>query len=155
VLLLAAPLGLIALRTERSLGPLDRLRNLQLMRSVREMPSERLVELLALRTLFVAVFVALGGVALAAFGIRPPLGDLIVGFSAIALISALPIAVAGLGTGQLAFVYLFRASADAEALLAASLALSAGIILLRIALAATYAREFTREALAGTQEVQS
>ena len=56
--------------------------------------------------------------------------------------------------GWIAFRNLFRASADAEALLAASLALSAGIILLRIALAATYAREFTREALAGTQEAQ-
>ena len=154
-LLAAGPIGLVALRTERSLGPLDRLRDLRLLRSVRAMPSARLAELLALRVLFVSVFVALGGVALAAFGIRPPLGDMIVGFSAVALISALPIAVAGLGTGQLAFVYLFRSSGDAETLLAASLALSAGMILVRVALAATFAREFAREALAGAQEAQS
>jgi hypothetical protein len=154
-LLAAGPLGLVALRTERSLGPLDRLRDLRLLRSVRAMPSARLAELLALRMLFVSVFVALGGVALAAFGVRPPLGDLIVGISAVALVSTLPIAVAGLGTGQLAFVYLFRSSGDAETLLAASLALSAGMILVRVALAATFAREFAREALAGAQEAQS
>jgi hypothetical protein len=153
-LLAAGPIGLVALRTERSLGPLDRLRDLRLLRSLREMPSARLAELLALRVLFVSVFVALGGVALAAFGIRPPLGDLIVGFSAVALIAALPIAVAGLGTGQLAFVYLFRNSGDAETLLAASLALSAGMILVRVVLAATFAREFAREALAEAQEAQ-
>ncbi len=154
-LLAAGALGLVALRTERSLGPLDRLRELRLLRSVREMPSTRLAELLALRTLFVAVFIGLGGAALAAFGVRPPPADLVVGFTLIALISALPIAVAGLGTGQLAFVYLFRSSGDAHTLVAASLALSAGIILLRVLLAATFAREYAREALAGAQEAQS
>jgi hypothetical protein len=154
MLLAAAPIGLIALRTERSLGPLDRLRELRLLRTLREMSSARLVELLALRTLFVAVFIGLGGAALAAFDVWPPLGDLIVGFTLLSLVSLLPIAVAGLGTGQVAFVYLFRNSADAETLLAASLALSAGTILLRILLAATFAREFTRQALAETQEVE-
>ena len=154
-LLVAAPIGLIALRSERSLGPFDWLRDLRLLRSVREMPSARLLELLALRVLFVVIFIGLGGAALAAFGVRPALGDLIVGFSAIALVSALPIAVAGLGTGQLAFVYLFRNSADSATLLAASLALSAGIIVLRVGLAATFAREFTREALAEAQSAHS
>jgi len=154
VLLAAAPIGLIALRTERSLGPLDRLRELRLLRTLREMSSARLVELLALRTLFVAVFIGLGGAALAAFDVWPPLADLIVGFTLLSLVSLLPIAVAGLGTGQVAFVYLFRNSADAETLLAASLALSAGTILLRVMLAATFAREFAREALAEAQEAQ-
>ena len=147
-LLVAAPLGLLVLRSDVHLGPLDRLRDLRLLRSVRELPNARLLELLALRAAFVAVFIALGGAALAAFDVWPPVTDLIVGFSAIALVSALPIAVAGLGTGQLAFVYLFRHSADAETLLAASLALSAGLILLRIAIGASFAREFAREALA-------
>jgi uncharacterized membrane protein YbhN (UPF0104 family) len=152
-LLAAAPVGLAVLRMERSLGPLDWLRELRVMRSVREMPGPRLVELLALRTLFVTVFIGLGGATLAAFGVYPPLGDIVVGFSVIALISALPIAVAGLGTGQLAFVYLFRTSADAATLVAASLALSVGIIVLRVALAGLFAREYAREALAETQDV--
>ena len=101
-----------------------------------------------LRRIAGAVFIALGGAALAAFDVRPPVHDVIVGFSAIALVSALPIAVAGLGTGQLAFVYLFRHSAGPETLLAASLALSAGLIVLRIAIGASFAREFARVALA-------
>jgi uncharacterized membrane protein YbhN (UPF0104 family) len=147
-LLTAAPIALFALRTERSLGPLDRLRDLRLLRTLREMSSARLVELLALRMLFVVVFIGLGGAALAAFDVRPSLADLIVGFTLLSLVSLLPIAVAGLGTGQVAFVYLFRNYADAETLLAASLALSAGTILLRVLLAATFAREFSREALA-------
>ena len=147
-LLTAAPIALFALRTERSLGPLDRLRDLRLLRTLREMPYARLVELLALRMLFVVVFIGLGGAALAAFDVRPSLADLIVGFTLLSLVSLLPIAVAGLGTGQVAFVYLFRNYADAETLLAASLALSAGTILLRVMLAATFAREFAREALA-------
>jgi len=147
-LLTAAPITLFALRTERSLGPLDRLRDLRLLRTLREMSSARLVELLALRMLFVVVFIGLGGAALAAFDVRPSLADLTVGFTLLSLVSLLPIAVAGLGTGQVAFVYLFRNYADAETLLAASLALSAGTILLRVMLAATFAREFAREALA-------
>lgn len=151
-ILAAAPVGLVALRSERSLGPLDRLRSLALMRSAREMPAARLVELIFARLAFVAVFVGLGGAALAAFGVRPPVGELVFGFAAIALVSTLPIAVAGLGTGQLAFVHVFRGSGDAETLLAASVALSAGIILLRVALGAGFAREFAREALAATSE---
>jgi hypothetical protein len=152
-LLAAAPVGIAVLRMERSLGPLDWLRELRVMRSVREMSGAQLVELLALRTVFVVVFIGLGGATLAAFGVYPPLGDVVVGFSVIALVSALPIAVAGLGTGQLAFVYFFRTSADAATLVAASLALSAGIIVLRVALAGLFAREYAREALAEPQDL--
>lgn len=152
--LVSAPLGLFALRSDRRLGPLDRLRDLRLLRSARDIPNLRLADLLVLRVGFVVLFIALGTLALAAFGVHPPLGDLIVGFTGIALVAALPIAVAGLGTGQLAFVYAFRSAGDAETLLACSLALSAGIILLRVALAATFAREFTREALSETRGTQ-
>lgn len=155
VLLVAVPMALVALRTERSLGPFDRLRELRLLRSARDIPGMRLLELLGLRVLFVALFIGVGTAALSAFGIYPPAGDLIIGFAMIALVAALPIAVAGLGTGQLAFVYAFRNAADAETLLACSVALSAGIISFRIALAATFAREFAREALADTRESAS
>lgn len=154
-LLVAVPMALVALRTERSLGPFDRLRELRLLRSARDIPGMRLLELLGLRVLFVALFIGVGTAALSAFGIHPPAGDLIIGFAMIALVAALPIAVAGLGTGQLAFIYAFRSAGDAETLLACSVALSAGIILFRVALAATFAREFAREALADTRESAS
>jgi hypothetical protein len=54
--------------------------------------------------------------------------------------------VAGLGTGQVAFIEVFQRYAAEETLLACSLALSAGLIVLRAATGLLFAREFTREA---------
>jgi hypothetical protein len=150
--LLGAPLGLWLLRTERRLGPIDYLRSLGVMRVARETPLPTLLELLALRVLFVAVFVGLGGAALAAFGVHPPLGALVVGLAQVALVAALPIAVAGLGTSQAAFLYVFRAQAPADELLACSVTLSAGMILVRVALGALFAREFSRPSRAPSEE---
>jgi hypothetical protein len=141
--IVGAPLGLFLLRTERPLGRLERVRNLRLLRAARELPTARLLELFALRALFVVVFIALGGAALVSFGIRPPLGTLVAGFPQVALVAALPIAVAGLGTSQAAFLYVFRSLAPADELLACSVALSAGMIAVRFALGALFAREFS------------
>jgi Lysylphosphatidylglycerol synthase TM region len=146
--LVAAPLGLLALRTEASLGPLEPLRRLRALRAAREIPTARLVQLLALRLLFVVTFVALGGAALAAFGIHPRLSALIVGFAQVALVAALPIAVAGLGTSQAAFLYVFRSLAPADELLACSVALSAGMIAVRVALGLAFVREFSHAPVA-------
>ncbi len=144
IVLVGAPLGLLALRTETSLGPLEPLRRLRVLRAARELRLAHLAQLLALRLLFVATFVALGAAALAAFGIHPRLGALVVGFAQIALVAAIPIAVAGLGTSQAAFLFVFRSLAPAAELLACSVALSAGIIAVRIALGVACVREFSR-----------
>ena len=72
---------------------------------------------------------------------------LIVGF-----VAGLPIAVAGLGTSQAAFVFLFRDYASQEALLAQSLVLSTGMLALRAGMGVAFAREFTREALRAARE---
>ena len=143
VALIGAPLGLWLLRTPRSLGPLEALRSLAVLRNARELPTPQLLELLALRLLFVAVFVALGGAALASFGLHPHVGTVVVGFAQVALVAALPIAVAGLGTSQAAFLYVFRSLAPADELLACSVALSAGMIAVRIGLGALFAREYS------------
>jgi hypothetical protein len=105
--------------------------------------------------LFVVTFLALGGAALAAFGIHPPLGTLVVGFTQVALVAALPIAVAGLGTSQAAFLFVFRAWAPAEELLAASLALSAGIIAVRVVLGVACVGEFSRRPVADALDVEA
>jgi ABC-type sulfate transport system permease component len=68
------------------------------------------------------------------------------------LIAALPIAAAGLGTGQLAFVALFERWSDPETLLAASLTLSLAMIVTRAGMGLLFAREFTREALTASRE---
>lgn len=147
--------GLALLRAPVRMGPLERLRSLAFLAPARTAPPRLLAELAALRTLFVAAFVALVGAALLAFDVRVPLGDLIVGVAAVALVAALPIAFSGLGTGQVAFVFVFRPFADPETLLACSLALSAGILVLRAAIGLAFAGELAREALHAAREVEA
>jgi hypothetical protein len=144
--------GFSFLRAKMSMGPLDRIRDLEIFRVTRETPADRLVVLALLRLGFVASFVALCGAALAAFDVWVPLGDLVVGVAAVTLVASLPIAVAGLGTGQVAFVFMFRDWGSPEILLASNLALTAGLILMRSSIGLIFAREFTREALASARE---
>ncbi len=145
--------GFVFLRTSVSLGPLDRIRDLELFRAARETPLERLAILACLRLAFVVSFILVCGAALAAFGVHVPAGDLAVGVAAVSLVASLPIAVAGLGTGQVAFVYMFRHWASPEVLLASNLALTAALILMRSGMGLLFAREFTREALEGAREI--
>jgi hypothetical protein len=153
--LIGAPLALFLLRTPADLGPLEALRGLGMLRAARDLPTPQLLQLLGLRVLFVAIFIGLGGAALASFGIRPPLGTLVVGLAQVALVAALPIAVAGLGTSQAAFLYVFRSLAPADELLACSVALSAGMIAVRIGLGALFAREFALPALAAGGDAEA
>ena len=69
----------------------------------------------------------------------------------LALVGALPIAVAGIGPGQIAALEVFRGIAPPETLLALSLVLSVGLIALRAGMGLLFAREFTREALEQTR----
>ena len=147
--------GLALLRTPADLGPLERLRSLALFRAPRTTPLRPMIELLAIRVVFVACFITLAGAALLGFGVEVPLGPLIVGVIGVAVVGALPIALAGLGTGQAAFVYLFRDYADPATLLACSLALSAGLLALRGAIGVFFARELTREAMDAAREVEA
>jgi hypothetical protein len=138
--------GFALLRAPASLGPLERVRALSIFEGLRRAPIARLGELLTLRVLFAVCFVAGCASAFAAFDIAPPLARLICGIMIAALLGALPIAIAGLGTSQAAFVYLFADVAPAERVLAMSLVLSFGIIATRAALGLCFARELTREA---------
>jgi hypothetical protein len=139
--------GVALVRSPRPLGPLERVRGLSIFEGLRRVPLGRLAEVFTLRALFSACFVAGCASAFAAFDIAPPPARLIGGIMIVALVAALPIAVAGLGTSQAAFVYLFADDAPAERLLAMSLVLSFGIISLRAAMGVCFARELTREAL--------
>ena len=150
--MIAIASGFGFLRAGISMGPLDRIRDLELFRAARETPLDRLAILALLRLGFVVSFILLCGAALAAFDIWIPLGDLVVGTAAVSLVASLPIAVAGLGTGQVAFVYMFRHWGSPEVLLASNLALTAGLILMRASIGLIFAREFTREALAAVRE---
>jgi hypothetical protein len=139
--------GLLLLRTPASLGPLDRLRSLVVFEALRVTPMPRLCELLAIRVAFSACFIGLAGAVFAAFGVEIAPARLVVGMMVLAVVGSLPIAIAGLGTGQLAAVYVFEGVAPPETLIALSLVLSAGMIALRVAMGLVVAREYTREAL--------
>jgi uncharacterized membrane protein YbhN (UPF0104 family) len=143
--------GLVVLRTDRSLGPLDRLRQLTIFESLRTIPMRRLGELLLLRVAFSACFVSICATAFFAFGMRVPLVELVAGVLLVALVAALPIAVSGLGTSQWAFALLFSEYGDRETLIAMSLVLSAGMLLLRALMGVVFAREYTREAFRETR----
>jgi hypothetical protein len=144
--------GFAFLRAPISLGPLERLRNLALFAAARGLPLRALLELGLLRLAFVSAFAAVTGAALAAFGVAVPLPEVVVGAFFVALVAALPVAVAGLGTGQLAFVELFQGFAAAETLLACHLTLSLLLIAVRGGAGLLLAGEFSREALAGASK---
>ena len=110
--------GLAVLRAPFSLGPLERIRNLDVFRAIRSAPLRVLLELAVLRIGFVVLFIAMGIGSLWAFEIEVPLANAFLGMAVIALVGALPIAVAGLGTVQFAAVELFDGWADAGALVA-------------------------------------
>jgi uncharacterized membrane protein YbhN (UPF0104 family) len=144
--------GLALLRMPGSLGPLDRLRGLAAFDALRSVPLADLGRLLALRIIFCCCFVGICAMGFVAFDVWPPLPELVSGVLLVAVVGAIPIAVAGLGTTQAAFVYLFDDYGSRESLLAMSLLLSAGLIALRAAMGVVFAREFTQEALRETRE---
>jgi len=147
--------GMTILRVPGHLGPMERIRSLTVFEALRTTPLSRLAKLMMLRICFTSSFIALGGAAFASFAIPIPLRDLVVGMIIVGVVSALPIAVAGLGTGQIAVVQAFGRFADRETLLALSLVLTAGLLGLRAGMGLVVAREFTREALEETRAAES
>jgi len=147
--------GLTLLRIPGSLGPLDRIRSLAIFEGLRTVPLRRLGELLALRVCFTSSFVALFACSFFAFEVRPPFAEMVVGVLVVGVVAGVPIAVAGLGTSQAAFLFIFSDYAPQELLLAQSLVLSAGMLALRGLMGLVFAREFTREALRETRGSES
>ncbi len=143
--------GLALLRAPFDLGPLERLRGLPFFTALRAVPMPRLGELILYRIVFSATFITVSAAAFLSFDLMPDLPTLVVGMMAVAVVSALPIAVAGLGTGQATFLYFFKDLSDPGTLLAVSLVLSAAMISLRVATGLLFAREFTREVLEETR----
>ena len=150
-LLLAIGLGLAFLRTSLSMGPLDAIRGLAIFRAPRSAPLSLLLEIGLLRVLFVGCFVALTGALFWAFSIEVGGTQLAMNVGIMLVVSALPIAAGGLGTGQIVFVELFSGLAPDAELLAASIVLSIALVSTRAAIGLLFAPEFTREALAAAQ----
>lgn len=141
--------GVFGLRTRLSLGPLDRVRNLSIFDAARTTPLPLLARLALLRALFALCFLGLIGAACRAFDVDVPLTYLLASVPVLIVVAMVP-SVAGLGTGQVAFIEVFQRYAPEETLLACSLALSTGLIVVRAAIGLSFAREFTREAFEAT-----
>ncbi len=139
--------GMTLLRAPGSLGPLERIRTLAVFDALRTTPLRRIGQVAALRSLFSVLFISLARSVFFAFEIDIGAAQLIFGMMVIAVVGALPIAVAGLGTGQVTALYVFRDVAPPAELLALSLVLSAGLILLRASMGLFFAREYTREVI--------
>lgn len=147
--------GFAVLRAPVAMGPFDRVRELRLFHAARTLPVGLLARLAALRFGFVACFVGMAWATLGAFEVQVPALPLVVNTSLLLLVAALPIAAAGLGTGQAVFIALFRRWAPDETLLAASLLLSFALIVTRSAMGLFFAGEFAREAMAHREEAGS
>jgi uncharacterized membrane protein YbhN (UPF0104 family) len=145
-------IALMILRAPGSVGPLERIRSLSVFATLRHTPLPRLCELILLRCLFSVCFISVAGAAFHGFGVEIGAARLVGGMMALAIVGALPIAVSGLGTGQVAAVYLFRDLAPAETILAMSLVLSFGLISLRVLMGIVFAREYVQRALIATRE---
>jgi hypothetical protein len=138
--------GLLLLRGPFSLGPFEWVRELPVVRELRMVTTPRLLRLIVLRAFFVASFVGVCWASFIAFEVDAPAALIVVGMLVVGFIAGLPIAVGGLGTTQLAVMTIFGPYAPPETLLAMSLALSTGMLLLRGVMGAAFARELTREA---------
>ena len=148
----AIGIGFALLRAPFSLGWLDRLRDWRILHAARTLPVPVLLRLASLRLIFTFNFIGLGWAVLDGFGISGiPILSLAVNICLLLVGAVLPIAVAGLGTGQVVFVELFKTWGEPATLLAASLTLSIGLIVTRAAIGLIFAREFTAEALAAQQ----
>jgi hypothetical protein len=150
----AIAVGFVGLRASIPLGPLDRVRNLSIFEATRTTPIPRLMVVGALRVVFAFVFISLIGTCCLAFDIQVPVVFLLASVPILIVVAMIP-SVAGLGTGQVAFVEVFGAYGDDERLLACSLAFSTGLIIMRAAMGLVFAREFTREALVAAREAEA
>jgi hypothetical protein len=145
-LLAAIAAGFVFLRTPFPLGPLEPLRQLPVLGAARSLRVSLLMEIGAWRLIFVGCFVVLVRALFACFGIEVGWMELAVKVGVMLVVSALPLAAGGLGTGQLVFVELFSGAATEAKLLAMSVLLSMALIVSRAALGLLFATEFAREA---------
>ena len=117
-----------------------------MVRELKLVPTPLLLRLAVLRACFVSSFVLVCWSSFVAFQVDAPPSLIVVGMLVVGFIAGLPIAVGGLGTTQVAVMTIFAAYATPETLLAKSLTLSTGMLLMRGAMGAVFARELTREA---------
>lgn len=145
--------AVVLLRWSGGPEPLVRFRDWPIFAAIGGCGGRELVEAAALRFALMGSYFAFAAGTVAIFGIPVSLADSVSKMTAVALIAALPIAAAGLGTSQAAFLLLFSSYAPPEKLLACSLAMTLGLITLRVAIGLVFAREYARESIEAQEEM--
>ena len=147
-------LGLILLlRFDVATGPLARLRETRAVAAMSACPPRDFAWTVGLRFALMSSYFAFAAATIAIFGIPASMADSISKMTLVALVAAIPVAAAGLGTSQAAFLLLFSGYAPPEKLLACSLAMTLGLITLRVGLGLVFAREYALESLEAQEEI--
>lgn len=145
-LIAAIVAGFAFLRAPVPLGPLERVRALPILAPARTAPFSLLVEIGLLRLVFVGCYVGLVGALVGGFDVSVSPVELAFNVGVMLVVSALPVAAGGLGTGQVVFVELFSGAAADPVLLAMSVLFSMAMIVSRALIGLLFASEFAREA---------
>lgn len=140
--------GFVFLRAPIDLGPLEAIRALPLFDAARLVPLPALAGIALLRLGTVACFASLVAGLFVAFDLPVSPVRIVFGVGVMLAVAALPLAVAGIGTGQVVFVAVFSGLAEDAELLAMSLVLTTSIVVTRSALGLLFASEYTRASTA-------
>jgi hypothetical protein len=126
--------------------PGDRgIRGWSVLRTLREAPLRRYLQIIALRSPMFAVSLVLHYFAVRAFGLEIPFLRLLAFLPIIFMIAALPISVARLGTTQAAWLFFFAGVAPEPRLLAFSLAAHASFAVTRALLGVAFTPRVWRD----------
>ncbi len=91
---------LLLLQSRLSLGPLERLRSLSIVRPLAALSPSRMLVGVALRAAFVMCYVVIHYWMMRAFGMSPTWGSLLVIVPVLTVVGVVPISVSGIGTTQ-------------------------------------------------------
>ena len=142
--------GFLFLRAPVDLGALEAVRALPLFNAARLVPLSALAELALLRLGTVACFASLVAGLFLAFDVPVSPVRVVFGVGIMLAVAALPLAVAGIGTGQVVFVAVFSGLAPDAELLGMSIVLSTAILATRSTLGLLFASEYGRAPTATT-----
>lgn len=155
VVMVAALVSVFLLQSGLPLGPLERLRQLAVLRPLASLKPSAMAIGVALRAGFVMLYVAINHQLMVAFGLEPSLGALMVLVPVITVVGVVPLSVSGLGTTQILARTLYASFVPAGLAVAPQIdafttTLIVGFILARLVIALPFLGRIWRELRAAT-----
>ncbi len=150
VVMVAALISVFVLQSRLPLGPLERLRQLAVVRPLASLAPTAMALGLLMRAGFVMLYVAINHQLMVAFGLQPSVGALMVLVPVITVVGVVPLSVSGLGTTQILARTLYASFvpagvAAAPLIDAFTTTLIVGFILARLVVAAPFLGRIWRE----------